>query len=78
VSTNRTTSGSDWSHLGRSELIAFGRATVVERLERRGCTVAAPGALTGGRLDVRTPSGRSIEVFVSTQRVGGYAFWTKR
>jgi hypothetical protein len=27
---------------------------------------------------VETPSGRSLEVFVSTQRVGGYVFWTKR
>ena len=27
---------------------------------------------------MQTPSGRSVEVFVSTQRVGGYVFWTKR
>src|SRR5262249_9100251 len=33
---------------------------------------------TGGKLDVETPSGRSLEVFVSTQRLGGYVFWTKR
>lgn len=26
---------------------------------------------------MRTLSGRLLEVFVSTQRVGGYAFWTK-
>lgn len=38
----------------------------------------APTSLIDGRLDVRTPSGRSIEVFVSTQRVGGYVLWTKR
>ena len=31
-----------------------------------------------GKLEVRTGTGRSLEVFVSTQRVGGYAFWTKR
>ncbi|MGO9499503.1 MAG: hypothetical protein ACLQA5_22755, partial [Solirubrobacteraceae bacterium] len=30
------------------------------------------------KLEVRTPSGRSVEVFVSTQRLGGYVFWTKR
>jgi hypothetical protein len=29
-------------------------------------------------LEVKTPSGRTLEVFVSTQRVGGYALWTKR
>jgi hypothetical protein len=34
--------------------------------------------LIDGRLEVETPSGRSAEVFVSTQRVGGYVFWTKR
>ena len=27
---------------------------------------------------MQTPSGRSIEVFVSTQRLGGYVLWTKR
>jgi hypothetical protein len=27
---------------------------------------------------VDTPCGRSIEVFVSTQGLGGYVFWTKR
>jgi hypothetical protein len=64
--------------LGRQELIALGRTMVTERLESIGCTVDAPS--TGGRskLDVRTPSGRSVEVFVSTHREGGYAFWAKR
>ena len=38
----------------------------------------APTSRIGGKLDVQTPSGRSIEVFVSTQRLGGYVFWTKR
>ena len=38
----------------------------------------APSSRIGGKLDVQTPSGRSLEVFASTQRVGGYVFWTKR
>jgi hypothetical protein len=67
-----------WSHLSRTELIALGRTTVVERLENLGCTVKTPSSRTGGKLDVETPSGRSLEVFVSTQRLGGYVFWTKR
>jgi hypothetical protein len=67
-----------WSQLSRPELIALGRTIVTERLESLGCTVRAPSSRIGGKLDVRTPSGRSIEVFVSTQRVGGYVFWTKR
>jgi hypothetical protein len=67
-----------WSQLSRPELIALGRTIVTERLESLGCTVGAPSSRIGGKLDVRTPSGRSIEVFVSTQRVGGYVFWTKR
>lgn len=67
-----------WSELGRSERIALGKAIVTERLEGIGCTVHAPSSLIDGKLDVQTPSGRSIEVFVSTQRVGGYVFWTKR
>jgi hypothetical protein len=67
-----------WSHLSRTELIALGRAIVIERLENLGCTVQTPSSRSGGKLDVETPSGRSLEVFVSTQRVGGYVFWTKR
>jgi hypothetical protein len=63
-----------WAHLGRRELIALGRATVTDWLESLGCSVAA----SGGPLQVLTPSGRKVEVFVSTQRAGGYAFWTKR
>ena len=51
---------------------------MTERLENLGCTVTPPSSLAGGHLDVRTPSGHSIEVFVSTQRVGGYVFWTQR
>jgi hypothetical protein len=67
-----------WSQLSRSDLIALGKTTVTDRLESLGCTVAAPSSLIDGRLHVQTPSGRSLEVFVSTQRVGGYVFWTKR
>jgi hypothetical protein len=76
VSAAKTTDR--WSQLSRPELIALGRTIVTERLESLGCTVRAPSSRIGGKLDVRTPSGRSIEVFVSTQRVGGYVFWTKR
>jgi hypothetical protein len=74
ASQDRT--GDRWSQLGRQELIALGRNLVIERLEAAGSTVKAPAA--GGKLDVETPSGRAVEVFVSTQRLGGYAFWTKR
>jgi hypothetical protein len=51
---------------------------VTERPEGLGCSVNGPSSLTGGKLDVQTASGRSVEVFVSTQRLGGYVFWTKR
>jgi hypothetical protein len=67
-----------WSHLSRTELIGLGRTLVTERLEGLGCTVTPPSSLIGGTLDVTTPSGRSLQVFVSTQRLGGYVFWTKR
>jgi hypothetical protein len=67
-----------WSKLNRQELIALGRNVVTQRLESLGCTVRPPNSRSGGKLDVETPSGRSVEVFVSTQRPGGYAFWTKR
>jgi hypothetical protein len=67
-----------WSDLDRQDLIALGRTMVTERLESAGCTVSAPSGGSRGKLEVRTPSGRSLEVFVSTQRVGGYVFWTKR
>jgi hypothetical protein len=75
VNAQRNTTADRWSELTRQELIALGRRTVTQRLERLSCTVTAP---SGSKLDVETPSGRSLEVFVSTQRVGGYAFWTKR
>lgn len=63
-----------WADLGRRELIALGRATVTRWLEDLGCAVTT----SGGPLEVVTPSGRRVEVFVSTQRIGGYAFWPKR
>ena len=78
MSAYRTKTNDRWSQLRRQELIALGRTIVTERLESLGCTVKAPTSRIGGKLDVQTPSGRSIEVFVSTQRLGGYVFWTKR
>jgi hypothetical protein len=78
VSPSRTTTKDRWSKLSRQELIALGKTIVVERLENLGCTVQPPSSRTGGKLEVETPSGRSVEVFVSTQRLGGYVFWTKR
>jgi hypothetical protein len=65
-----------WSGLSRQELILFGRTSVIERLEGIGCRIEDPPAT--GPLPVTTPTGREVEVFVSTQRLGGYAFWTKR
>jgi hypothetical protein len=67
-----------WSGLTRQDLVALGKTLVTERLEAIGCTVTPPTARLGGRLTVQTPSGKVAEVFVSTQRLGGYVFWTKR
>jgi hypothetical protein len=78
MSASRKRADDHWSQLGRGELIALGKTIVTERLESLGCTVEAPSSRIGGKLEVRTPSGRSVEVFVSTQRLGGYVFWTKR
>ena len=78
MSASPTETADRWSHLSRSELIGLGRTIVTERLEKLGCTVTPPSSGVGGKLDVKTPSGRSLEVFVSTQRLGGYVFWTKR
>jgi hypothetical protein len=78
MSASRTRTDDRWSKLSRQELIALGRTIIIERLEKLGCTVKAPSGRAGGKLDVETPSGRSLEVFVSTQRLGGYVFWTKR
>lgn len=78
MSASRTRTEDRWSQLSRQELIALGKTIVTDRLEKLGCTVTPPSSRTGGKLDVETPSGRSVEVFVSTQRLGGYVFWTKR
>jgi hypothetical protein len=78
MSLQRGTTADRWSQLSRSERIALSKAIVTERLESLGCTVQPPSSLIDGKLAVRTPSGRAMEVFVSTQRVGGYVFWTKR
>jgi hypothetical protein len=61
-----------------TDLIAFGKRLATAKLEEAGCRVTPPGNPREGKLAVRTPSGRRVEVFVSTQRIGGYAFWTKR
>src|SRR5262249_17168740 len=74
----RMTDDPDLPKLSRSELIALGKTIVRARLKSLGCEVETPSSLVDGRLQVRTPSGRSLEGFVSTQRVGGYVFWTKR
>ena len=74
MTQTRAKTNDHWSKLTRQELIALGRTTVIERLEKLGCTVTP----ATGKLEVKTPSGRSREVFVSTQRLGGYVFWTKR
>jgi hypothetical protein len=71
-----TTSGP--FRLSTSELIAYGKRTVTSKLEAFGCDVTQAAHPRDGKLNVRTPSGRCIELFVSTQHVGGYAFWTKR
>src|ERR1700749_4737790 len=78
MTADRNASDDRRPQLGRQELIALGRTIVTERLESIGCTVSAPSTRGGSKLHVRTPSGRSVEVFVSTQREGGYAVWTKR
>lgn len=67
-----------WSTLSRPELIALGKRAVSERLQALGCAVTEARNPMDGKLEVRAASGRLLEVFVSTQRPGGYAFWTKR
>ena len=64
-------------HLGRSALVALGRTLVTSRFETAGCTVEAPER-RGETFKVRTPSGRVLQMYMSTQRVGGYVFWPKR
>lgn len=78
MSAQPSTADDRWAQLSRSELTALGKTTVRDRLESLGCMVMMPSSLIDGRLEVETRSGRSIEVFVSTQRIGGYAFWTQR
>jgi hypothetical protein len=78
VTASRNTTNDRWSELSRSELIALGRGIVSELLQNLGCEVTPPTSRVDGRLHAQTPSGRSVEVFVSTQRLGGYVFWTKR
>jgi hypothetical protein len=78
MTAHRDVTDDRWSHLSRQELIALGKTLVSGRLESLGCTVEAPTRRTSSKLEARTPSGRSIDVFVSTQRVGGYVFWPKR
>src|ERR1700733_2786979 len=78
MSATRKKTNERWSELSRTELIALGRTMVKERLQGLGCTVKAPNGRISSKLEVTTPSGPSIEVFVSTQRLGGYVFWTKR
>lgn len=70
--------GDTGSGLKRTDLIMFGKHLVSERLADLGCEVTRAKNPRDGRLRVRTPAGRTLEVFVSTQRVGGYAFWTKK
>jgi len=67
-----------WSRLGGTELIAFGKDLVTDRLKRLGCKVSQPTNPRDGKLVIHTRAGRRLEAFVSTQRVGGYVFWTKR
>lgn len=78
MTAKRTTTPDRWAQLSRSELTAVGKTMVTERLDGLGCTVTPPRSQTDGRLEVRTPSGRALEVFVSTQRLGGYVFWTQQ
>ena len=78
MSARAATNEDRWSGLGRQELVALGKSLITERLEAIGCTVTPPPARLDGRLAVQTPSGKPAEVFVSTQRLGGYVFWTKR
>jgi hypothetical protein len=78
VSATRKSTDDRWSKLGRSDLIALGRSVVTKALESAECTVEAPTSRSDSKFHAQTPGGRSIELFVSTQRVGGYVFWTKR
>ena len=78
MSAQRNTTDTRRAQLSRGELVALGKRLVTRRLERLGFAMNPPASSRDGKLDVQTPSGRSLELFISTQRVGGYAFWTKR
>jgi len=43
-----------------------------------GARCSRPRSLIDGRRAVRTPSGGAVEVVVSTLRISGCVFWTKR
>lgn len=62
---------------GRSALVALGVELVTKRLESVGCAIEAP-ARRGGTFEVRTPSDRTLRMYISTQHLGGYVFWPKR
>lgn len=61
----------------RSALVSIGLQLVTQRLESVGCTIEAPPR-RGAAFAVRTPSARKLGFYISTQHVGGYAFWPKR
>lgn len=75
MAADRDAMDGPWTGLSRGELISLGRKLVTERLTALGCTVEQEGS--GSKFAVSTPSGRELEVYVSTQRLGGYAFWEK-
>jgi hypothetical protein len=62
-----------WPHLSGTQLVALGRDIVVEKLERLGCTVTQARDPPDGRLEVQSRDDWAPKVFVSAQRVGGYA-----
>lgn len=66
-----------WSELRRSDIKELGRSLVERRLEECGCRVVPDHDARSGLLVVHGLHS-TTEVYVSTQRVGGYAFWTKR
>jgi hypothetical protein len=67
----------DWLDLSPSEKAVRGRELVARRLEGHGGRVIQDARPPGSPLRVRGRT-RECELFVSTQKVGGYAFWTKR
>lgn len=63
--------------MGRTEIKELGREIVEQGLTQLGCAVDRDRDARSGRMLVRARNSRA-ELYVSTQRVGGYAFWTKR